>query len=204
LTPAFAADVQGRDGVSLLDAGPGPIESMAVNPATAHPELAARLLTALADQLTATTGAGPEPGGGLLDDLLGATLVDAQPELVLARAALNRMEPGDRSRQLDRYLVEPPPWPPTSVRKLGDPGLVDLLAAQVAPGLDARGWLLQSWEQPPRPLDGRLLERIAAAAGGKLASDPRFRAWLRAEWTTWACQNYRRVAREAGKASSPS
>ena len=202
IAAVFAASVPNSERIELLDRKPGPVECMAVSPTTTRPELAARLLTALADALAATIATAPDPAAGLLADLLGATLVDAQPELALAREALNRMPAGARSRQLEGYLVQPPPWPPTSVSRLGESELVELLAAQVAPGLDARGWLLQSWESPPQPLDGRQLERIATVAGGKLASDPRFRAWLRAEWTAWACQNYRRVAREAERATT--
>ena len=38
----------------------------------------------------------------------------------------------------------------------------------------------------------------AGAAEGRLAREPRFRAWLRGEWTAWTRQLYRRVARLAG------
>ena len=61
-----------------------------------------------------------------------------------------------------------------------------------------RSWLLESWEQPSRPIDGALLGELAHAVGGRLAREPRFRAWLQAEWTAWARQRYRRVARVAG------
>jgi hypothetical protein len=76
-------------------------------------------------------------------------------------------------------------------------GLVEDLAEQVAPGLEARYWLLQSWEATPRPLDGETLDAIAAAAGGRLLREPRFRTWLRTDWSAWARQRYRRVARQA-------
>jgi hypothetical protein len=41
-----------------------------------------------------------------------------------------------------------------------------------------------------------MLDELATAASGKLTSEPRFREWLRAEWTAWARQRYRRVVRK--------
>jgi hypothetical protein len=82
---------------------------------------------------------------------------------------------------------------------LSSPELVDDLAVQVAPDQEARTWLLQSWEQPAQPLDGSRIAALETAADGTLAAEPHFRAWLRAEWTAWARQRYRRVAREARK-----
>ena len=103
--------------------------------------------------------------------------------------------------RLRRFLTEAPPWPPASVQELAqsDPSgrLVEGLAAQVAPDLEARVWLLNSWDEAPRPLDGARLAALAGAVDGTLAAEPRFRAWLRAEWTAWARQRYRRVARQA-------
>jgi hypothetical protein len=43
-----------------------------------------------------------------------------------------------------------------------------------------------------------LMAEMAAAVDGRLAREPRFRAWLRSEWTAWHRQLYRRVARVAG------
>ena len=45
---------------------------------------------------------------------------------------------------------------------------------------------------------GPCLAELAGAADGRLAREPRFRAWLRGEWTAWTRQLYRRVARLAG------
>jgi hypothetical protein len=136
----------------------------------------------------------------LLADLLGATFVEAQDELLAASAALVGRE-GTRFERLRTFLVEAPPWPPASVQALqrDDPtgALVEALAEQVAPGLEARFWLLQSWEAPPRPLDAATLETLATAADGRLLREPRFRAWLCADWAAWARQRYRRVARQA-------
>ena len=60
---------------------------------------------------------------------------------------------------------------------------------------------MRSWDSPERTIDGAWLRDLAAAPGG-LAREPRFRTWLRGEWTAWARQHYRRIAREAGKAAS--
>jgi hypothetical protein len=138
----------------------------------------------------------------LLAELLGATLVDAHEELTAALAALRKRDPAAMS-SLEAWLLEAPPWPPASIQELrrSDPdgALLDALAEQVAPGLEARYWLLQSWEQPGRPLDGAVLGEIARAADGRLARDERFRAWLRADWVAWSRQRYRRVARRAAE-----
>ena len=106
-------------------------------------------------------------------------------------------------------MTEPPPWPPASVAKLlkrGEEGaaLLETLTAEIAPEADVRNWLLRSWLAPPRHVDGRLLAELAGAVDGRLAREPRFRAWLRGEWTAWARQRYRRVARlRAGRRPSP-
>lgn len=140
----------------------------------------------------------------LLARLLGATLVDAQDELAGAVEALGR----NPSARLATFLVEAPPWPPASVQELArsDPSgaLAAALAEQLASGLDAQTWLLQSWSRSPRPIDGRLLDELAEVADGKLAAEPRFVDWLATEWTTWASQRYRRVGRQvlAGPATA--
>jgi hypothetical protein len=136
---------------------------------------------------------------GLLADLLGATLVEAQEELVAAWDALGR---AGHPARAEAWMTAPPPWPPASVAKLlqdesNAMPLVETLAAQVAPEADARAWLLRSWIAPARAVDGTLLDELAGAVGGRLAREPRFRAWLRSEWTAWARQRYRRVARTA-------
>jgi hypothetical protein len=135
----------------------------------------------------------------LLADLLGAALVDAREELRDADAALRRF--GHPARA-EAALGERPPWPPASVAKLqaspnGGP-LLETLLDQVAPDPEARAWLLESWSRPRRAVDGVLLAELAGASEGRLAREPRFRAWLRGEWTAWTRQLYRRVARLAG------
>ena len=102
---------------------------------------------------------------------------------------------GDPER-LARWMAEPPPWPPASVAALLDRGedgmaLLDTLAAEIAPEADVRSWLLRSWLRTPAPIDGTFLAKLAGAVDGRLAREPRFRAWLRAEWTAWARQRYR-------------
>ena len=100
-------------------------------------------------------------------------------------------------------MNEPPSWPPASVAHYlsrdGQTGmaLVQTLAHEVAPDPAARAWLLRSWLSPPRLVDETLLAEITQAAGGRLGREPRFRAWLSAEWTASARQRYRRVARLA-------
>jgi hypothetical protein len=138
-------------------------------------------------------------------DLLGATLVDAQDELWTAWRALEGV--ADRERAL-AWLVEPPPWPPASVsRYLGQGGeramaLIETLSVEVAPTAAARAWLKRSWLSPARLVDQVFLAELSQAAEGKLCREPRFRAWLRLEWTAWARQRYRRVARWAGSETS--
>jgi hypothetical protein len=135
----------------------------------------------------------------LLADLLGAALVDAGDELREAGSALVRY---GHPTQAEAALGRRPPWPPASVAKLqadlnGQP-MVETLLEQIAPDPESRRWLEASWSRPVSMIDGPLLAEIAAAADGKLALEPRFRAWLRGEWTAWTRQLYRRVARVAG------
>jgi hypothetical protein len=152
----------------------------------------------LAERGQAEPPAGPvnPDADDLLADLLGATLVDAQDEL---RAAWRAREKAGRVEQAEGWMTEPPPWPPASVEKLlarqGSADLLDTLARQVAPDAGVRAWLTRSWLAPRRNVDGKLLEELAGAADGRLVREPRFRAWLRAEWTAWARQRYRRVTR---------
>jgi hypothetical protein len=138
----------------------------------------------------------------LLADLLGATLVDAQDELWTAESALDR---AGRPEPFNGYLDDPPPWPPTSVAKLHDhsegAALLETLAREITADRDARFWLVESWDRPPRAIDSSWLREVAAVAGGRLVKEPRFRAWLREEWVAWARQHYRRIAREAGRVS---
>jgi hypothetical protein len=141
----------------------------------------------------------------LLADLLGATLVDAREELVSAWTELNRAVPRDVSSPL-LWMTEPPPWPPASVEKIRARGgenaeamLADL-AGQIGADPETKLALLQSWLRPRRGIDDTVLTELAGLASGRLVNEPRFRSWLRAEWTAWARQRYRRVARLASGA----
>jgi hypothetical protein len=140
----------------------------------------------------------------LAADLMGATLVDAQDEL---RTAVESLREAGLSPESVSLLAQPPPWPPASVEKLlkrggeGAAALVETLTNQLAPEAGPRVWLSQSWLRPRKPIDGALLAEIAGVEQGRLAREPRFRAWLRAEWTQWARQRYRWVARLAAARS---
>ena len=135
----------------------------------------------------------------LLADLLGAALIDARNE---RRDALMALETHGHPAIAAAAMGQLPPWPPASVTRLrADPrrgGLADALVEQVAPDPTARFWLAESWNQPRRRVGLDLLRQLAAAEGGRLVREPRFRAWLRGEWTAWTHQLYRRVARLAG------
>ncbi len=137
----------------------------------------------------------------LLADLLGATLVDAQDELRDGWEALESAAQSDRAERWMMMMTQAPPWPPASVEIIlrQDPAsaLPETLASQLAPDADVRAWLLQSWLRPTRQIDGAWLAELAGGAGGRLVREPRFRAWLRAEWRAWSRQRYRRVARLA-------
>ncbi|MDB5351899.1 MAG: hypothetical protein JWN86_3146 [Planctomycetota bacterium] len=139
----------------------------------------------------------PPPGVLLLPDLLGSTLVDAQSELRAARRALSRESDSERALA---WMTEAPPWPPASISRMrlksDGAALIQTLAGQIAPDDSARDWLIRSWNRSEKPMDGVTLDGIATAAEGRLIAEPRFRAWLRAEWTAWARQRYRRVIRK--------
>ena len=202
--------VPGSPGAS--DTGPSVVasnEGAAIPRGSWHPAQARAFLRFLTDHHGAKPGReSPELDpdvGSLLADLLGATLVDAREELLIAAAALERA--GDPAvAQAKAWLTEPPPWPPASVEKLQSRGsegalaLVQDLAGQIAHEPESRFWLVQSWLRPSRPIDQALLTELAQAAGGRLVREPRFRSWLRGEWTAWARQRYRRVARVAAGA----
>jgi hypothetical protein len=180
------------------------IEGVAIPREARHPGLARAFLRFLA----ATGRAGPAPAHAanspdaeaLLADLLGATLVDAQDELWVAWSALKR---GDHPESALRWMTEPPPWPPASVAKMlrgqGEHAmpLLETLVGQLATDPSVRAWLLRSWLSPPHLVDEALLHELALAAEGRLCRESRFRDWLRAEWTAWARQRYRRVERLA-------
>ncbi len=180
------------------------MEGVAILRNAPHPDHAESFLKFLA----ATGRAGPvrrEPNASivadaLLADLLGATLVDAQDELWAAWAALKR---ADYPKHALGWMTEPPPWPPASIAKMlsggGERGMsmMETLAGQLATGPSVRAWLVRSWLSPTRPIDETMLDELALAADGALCREPSFRDWLRAEWTVWARQRYRRVARLA-------
>lgn len=142
----------------------------------------------------------PAPMSGsaheLLRDLLGAVLVESHEEL---RRGWESVIRAGRPRQPEAWLTEPPPWPPASVRRLiDDPqreAWVLTLAEQIVPDDRAQVWLLSNWERSNRVVDGSLLNELSEAVDGRLVREPRFRSWLRGEWTAWARQRYRRVAR---------
>ena len=203
-----------RGGIVLVS-GPseqaGWVEGVALVRGGRNPALAQEFVRFLAGRGQAESPTPRDTGGtdpaqnpeaaSLLADLLGATLVDAQDELWAAWA---KLEATGHPGEAERWLTEPPPWPPASIDKLleagrGRVGAARDLTAQIAPEADVRNWLLRSWLAPPRHVDGRLLAELAGALDGRLAREPRFRAWLRGEWTAWARQRYRRVARLAGE-----
>jgi hypothetical protein len=136
----------------------------------------------------------------LAAELIGATILDAEPELRRARASLEQSP--DAASLGGTLLSEPPPWPPDSIRRLGDdPGRQSMLATLAAALVDdpqSREWLLDSWQRPPRPVDRALFESLATANDGRVFRSSRVLPWLRAEWTAWARQRYAQVARELG------
>jgi hypothetical protein len=177
------------------------VEGAAVVPGARHPEVAGRLLRALAvpDQSDGDGNFNHPEADSLLADLLGAALIEARDELREARRALDT---AGRPSVPEAWMAQPPPWPPASIAQIlaredGAMPLLETLAAQVAPDGEVRSWLLRSWLAPPRLIDDGVLSELARAAGGRLAREPRFRAWLRSEWRAWARQRYRRVARLA-------
>jgi len=206
------AALSGSLGASEIDPSVVPWnEGAAIPRGSWHKSQARAFLRFLADHHGATPGRDSpqlDPDvNDLLADLLGATLVDAQDELLAAARAVARAG-SLTAAQAQAWLTEPPPWPPASVEKLQSRGgesalaLVQDLAGQIAPDPEPRFWLVQSWLRPARPIDQALLTELAQAAGGRLLREPRFRAWLRGEWTAWARQRYRRVARLVAGADS--
>jgi hypothetical protein len=169
-----------------------------------NPQLGKLFMQFLAERGEASVPPAAEPGEPgselLLADLLGAVLVDSREELVLAVEVLARAGRPD----LAAKWLTAPPWPPASIKKLlrKDPTgtLVEELATQIAPDLDLAIWLVESWKGPQRTIDIPVLQSLAGAVDGKLLAEPRFRAWLRAEWAAWARQNYRRIVRQLEKA----
>ena len=141
--------------------------------------------------------AGPAPpSSSFRADLEDATRIEARPELLAAKSALAARE---NVPKRVGWMDEPPPWPPASITRMrtrpDGRELIAVLAAQVAPDPEARAWLLESFDRVPKAIDDAILLELDEAAGGRLAAEPRFRAWLRSEWFSWARQRYRRVVR---------
>lgn len=189
------------------------VEGAAIRAGSPRASMARQLLKFLGEQRNAEIGPATESrtatdadARNLAADLLGATLVDAQDELRIADAAVREAGSPEWAVGL---LTQVPPWPPASVQKLlakdGESGLelLETLARQVAPAAGPRVWLSQSWLKSPGPINGEILHEIARVEGGRLVREPRFRSWLRAEWTQWARQRYRWVARLAASGVPP-
>jgi len=201
-----AEDAESTDSdLEILDEPIPYVEGAAVRVGSPRAPMARELLSFLGDRWGAEPGPAAEgrraavaDARGLAADLLGATLVDAQDELRIAGAAVRKAGSPEWAVEL---LTRIPPWPPASVEKLlakrGESGLelLETLIGQIAPEAGARVWLTRSWLKAGKPIDGEILAEIARVEGGRLAREPRFRTWLRAEWTQWARQRYRWVAR---------
>ncbi len=199
-----------------LDPPPAPdrgrrLEPVVVLGSTTKPDLARAFALALADPMPTIGRDQASESQAVADSLLAlmleSILIDARDELAMAGRALAR---SSRPASAIAWLVEPPPWPPASVAKLLDrpdnsgDELVLRLAESIAPDPSLRDALVRSWLAPSRPIDGALARELAGLAGGGLFHEPRLRDWLRAEWTAWARQRFRRVARlAAGSVANP-
>jgi hypothetical protein len=188
-------------------------EGVGILAGSRDPELARKFVRFLFETRQAELA--PRPGtpgdkadpdfDSLIADLLGATLVDAQDELWAAWDVLERAgSPGPAHK----WLTEPPPWPPASIEKyLKSEGehamsLIETLVGELSPRPAVRAWLIRSWLAQPRVVDDVLLAEMTHAVEGGLVHEPRFRSWLRAEWTASARQRYRRVAKMASMAQA--
>jgi hypothetical protein len=136
----------------------------------------------------------------VLLELAGACFVDASAELHRAI----EIEPRLSSRHRG-FLLEPPPWPPASVTRLREQASsgsveagrwLETLAREIEPDDERRARVLESWESLPRAVDSELLDLLVSELS-TASPNPRFRSWLRAEWTAWARQRFRRVVRLA-------
>jgi hypothetical protein len=206
LVRAAGVAERGRPGPDRQDASTPLAEGVAIVRASRAQGAARHFMRFLSEASAVELGAAMAAGDdglspemqSLVADLLGAILVDARDEFWAAWSALERA--GYPEPAL-KWMSEPFPWPPASVAKfLGRQGenamsLVETLALELAPDPEARGWLVRSWLSPSRPVDDTLLNELGKAASGRLVREPRFRAWLQAEWTASARQRYRRVAR---------
>src|SRR5690606_37273457 len=114
---ALAPTVEGplREPISFLPLADGPLEGLAIVPGSRHEAAARRLIDALEARglvVNVPETRSQTATASLLADLFTATLVEAQPELVEARAVLSRLPEGPRRAKLEANMVEPPPWPP--------------------------------------------------------------------------------------------
>jgi hypothetical protein len=207
------ATIARTDDATLGDDSVSFEEGAAIRRGSRRKESARAFLRFLEERRGATGGSTDKakpplsPGAeSLATDLLGATLVDAQDEL---RRAVEEVDRAGSPAAVVSLLTPLPPWPPASIEKLlrkgGEEGatLIETLTAQLAPEPGARLWLSRSWLRARKPIDADLLSELAEVEQGGLAREPRFRAWLRAEWTQWARQRYRWVAGLAALGGTP-
>lgn len=166
------------------------IEGVSLAARSSHRVQAKKFLEAIGESNPAT------PAPTFLPELLSAALFDSAAELREARRMLR--ERGDPARAF-AWMLEAPPWPPASISrmkaKLEGASLVETLVGQIAIDSSSRKWLIEAFNRTPSPIDGAFLRELDEVENGRLASDPRFRSWLRAEWSSWTSQRYRRIAR---------
>ncbi|WP_152054064.1 hypothetical protein [Tautonia marina] len=206
---------EGRDAdLSLLELGasfiPGSVDSPSIDPDTRGFSVASIAapsnsgVQALLDRLRRGSLIEPlpiqtpSPERTLAAELIGATILDAGPEL---RRAFQAIEQSPNPQLGRAVLAEPPPWPPDSIQRLttNDPSsrsMIETLAEALVDDPESRAWLLDSWQTPPRPVDRALLDALATANDGRLLQSSRVLPWLRAEWTAWARQRFSQLARE--------
>ena len=142
-------------------------------------------------------------GLALLGDLLHAVFGENWTEFHQAWSAIRRAPtPSMEGRELaERWILQPPPWPPASVELLKTRPAASLLLTELVTQLSStkvsRAWLQGQFEGPARLVDASLLAEIGLVDDQGLVCEPRFRNWLRAEWSAWAGQRYRRAGRLA-------
>jgi hypothetical protein len=206
ITSGIEGPIDDHSSFVKLESVPAWRECVAVVNGSPHAKEASVFLEFLAEQGQAdrpTPEKEKRDNLALLRDMLGNCLVDAQDELKDAVIALDRAgHPAD----LEAYLDDAPPWPPTSITKIRQrddhEALLETLAHELTDSPESRFRLLESWDHAPKKLDLAQLQMLSTVSNGQLLKEPRFRMWIRAEWTAWARQHYRRIAREAGKVTS--
>jgi len=145
-------------------------------------------------RLAATVSAAVTITSEFATDLAAILLADCRADLQAAWRVIDQSTGEERART-ERYLTERPPWPPASVQDLARRRgfeYVVALVEQMAVDGDERYWLIHEFQQPAGLVD---LNRLEKAVDGRLKQSIRFRAWLRAEWSTWVRQRCRRVQR---------